>query len=65
MADGTIKTLNPTGLDCIQMHDGMGILFQATSVEGVRYEDLHEGEKVTFVEAYSPKGPRAEHVAPA
>ncbi len=64
MEDGIIKTLTREGFGFIQRPNGMHILFQSSAVEGVRYEDLHEGQKVTFVEAPRPKGPRAEHVAP-
>ncbi len=64
MAEGTIKKLTQEGFGFIQTPDGMQVHFEASAVEGVRYEDLHEGQRVTFVEAPSTKGPRAEHVAP-
>jgi CspA family cold shock protein len=33
-----------------------------SACEGVRFEDLQPGQKVSFVEGQSPKGPRAENV---
>ena len=65
MPEGTISHLTQTGGGYIQMDDGMHILFEVSAVDGVRYEDLYEGQRVTFVEAPGTKGPRAEHVAPA
>jgi CspA family cold shock protein len=35
-----------------------------TAVEGVRYEELREGQKVSYNEGVGPKGPRAENVRP-
>jgi len=35
-----------------------------SSVEVVRFEDLREGQKVSFNEGRGPKGPRAENVRP-
>ena len=41
------------------------MFFHATNVEGVRFDELHEGQKVTYSEGEGPKGPRAENVTPA
>ncbi|WP_218275381.1 cold shock domain-containing protein [Pseudomonas sp. GP01-A4] len=41
------------------------LFFHMSSVEGVRYEDLREGETVTFDVGQGPKGPRAENVKQA
>jgi CspA family cold shock protein len=35
-----------------------------SNLEGVRYEELHEGQRVSFTEGQGPKGPRAENVRP-
>ena len=33
-----------------------------SAVEGVRFEELREGQTVSFNEGSGPKGPRAENV---
>ena len=35
-----------------------------SAVQGVRFEELREGQKVAFEEGQGPKGPRAENVRP-
>jgi CspA family cold shock protein len=35
-----------------------------SAVEGVRFEDLKQGQRVSFNEGQGPKGPRAENVKP-
>ena len=37
---------------------------RASAVEGGRFEDLKEGQRVSFTEGQGPKGPRAEKVKP-
>jgi CspA family cold shock protein len=65
MADGTIKRLTDKGFGFIADASGKDLFFHMSSVEGVRYEDLREGEKVTFDVGQGPKGPRAENVKQA
>ncbi|MGC8000354.1 cold-shock protein, partial [Salmonella enterica] len=48
MADGTIKRLTDKGFGFIADASGKDLFFHMSSVEGVRYEDLREGETVTF-----------------
>jgi len=62
MPEGTIKTLTKKGFGFIAMANGKEIFFHSSGLEGVQYEDLHEGQKVSFVEGKGPKGPRAEQV---
>lgn len=62
MPEGTIKKLTQKGFGFIQMANGKEIFFHMSAVDGVQYEDLREGQKVSFVEGQSPKGPRAEQV---
>ncbi len=62
MPEGTIKTLTQKGFGFIQMANGQEIFFHRSGLEGAQYEDLHEGQKVSFVEGRGPKGPRAEQV---
>ncbi|MCL4160907.1 UNVERIFIED_CONTAM: hypothetical protein GTU68_060648 [Idotea baltica] len=41
------------------------MFFHMSALEGVTYEELQEGQKVTFNEGRGPKGPRAENVRPS
>lgn len=63
MADGTIKKLTDKGYGFIDTGAGRDLFFHMTNVEG-RFEDLHEGQRVSFNEGEGPKGPRAENVRP-
>ena len=38
--------------------------FHSSNLEGVSYEDLQEGQRVSYTEGSGPKGPRAENVKP-
>ena len=40
------------------------MFFHSSAVQGVRFEELHEGQKVSYTEGQSPKGPCAENVTP-
>ncbi len=62
MAEGTIKRLTDKGFGFIDTGSGSDIFFHMSAVEGVRYEDLQEGQKVEFTAGQGPKGPRAENV---
>lgn len=62
MAEGTIKKLTDKGFGFIALGNGKDIFFHSGDLEGVRYDELQEGQKVSFVEGRGPKGPRAEHV---
>lgn len=62
MTEGTIKRLTDKGFGFISLASGPDIFFHMSSVEGVRFEELREGQKVTFTEGRGPKGPRAENV---
>ena len=65
MAEGIIKKrLADKGLGFIDVGGGKDLFFHSSSVEGVRFEDLQEGQRVSFTEGQGPKGPRAEKVRP-
>ena len=64
MAEGTIKRLTDRGFGFIETSPGNDIFFHMSNVDGVRFEDLREGQKVSFNEGQGPKGPRAENVRP-
>ncbi len=62
MADGTIKRLTDKGFGFIDSGDGKDIFFHKSSLDGVTYEELREGQRVSYTEGEGPKGPRAESV---
>ena len=64
MAEGTIKKLTEKGFGFIDTGAGNDIFFHMSNLEGVRYEELQEGQAVSFNEGHGPKGPRAENVRP-
>ena len=65
MAEGTIKRLTDKGFGFIDTGSNQDMFFHSSNVEGVRYDDLREGQRVTYTEGQGPKGPRAENVTPA
>jgi cold shock protein len=64
MAEGSIKRLTDKGFGFIDIGGGKDLFFHSSGVQGVTFDDLHEGQKVTFTEGRGPKGPRAENVTP-
>ena len=65
MAHGTIKKITDKGFGFINNGTDKDLFFHSSSVEGVSFDDLHEGQQVTFNEARGQKGPCAEQVTPA
>ncbi len=61
MEEGTIKRLTDKGFGFISSR-GQDIFFHSSSLEGARFEDLREGDRVTFEKEEGPKGPRANSV---
>ena len=64
MAEGTIKKLNSKSFGFINTGGDKDLFFHSSAVQGVRFEELREGQKVTYTEGQSPKGPCAENVTP-
>ena len=62
MAEGTIKRLTDKGFGFIENGTGTDLFFHMSAVEGIRFEELREGQKVSFNEGRGPKGARAENV---
>ena len=65
MAEGTIKRLTDKGFGFIDTGTGKDMFFHTSNLEGVRYEELYEGQTVSYTPGEGPKGPRAENVKPA
>jgi CspA family cold shock protein len=64
MAEGTIKRLTDRGFGFIDMGSGKDLFFHSNSLEGVSFDELREGQSVSFTEGQGPKGPCAENVKP-
>lgn len=64
MAEGTIKKLTDKGFGFIDKGDGTDIFFHLSCLVDVQFEQLHEGQRVSFNEGEGPKGTRAEDVRP-
>ena len=62
MAEGTIKRLTDKGFGFIDTGTGKDLFFHSSALEGVTYQELQEGQRVSFTEGSGPKGPRAENV---
>lgn len=64
MAEGTIKKLiYDKGFGFIQGENGE-LFFHHSAVQSGNFDELQEGQRVTFTEGSGPKGPRAESVNP-
>ena len=62
MAEGTITRITDRGFGFINNGTDKDLFFHSSSLEGVSYDELREGQKVSFTEAQGQKGPCAEHV---
>jgi cold shock protein len=60
---GTIKRLvSDKGFGFVAAQDGTEYFFHQSACTGVRFNELREGQAVTFEAGQGPKGPRAERV---
>ena len=64
MAEGTIKRLTDRGFGFISTGGDKDLFFHSSSVEVGSFDDLQEGQKVSYTEGRGPKGPCAENVKP-
>jgi len=62
MPQGTIKKLIVDKGFGFIASDRSELFFHHSALDGVRIEELREGQEVTFTEGRGPKGPRAENV---
>ena len=64
--NGTIKRMiNDKGFGFIAADDGNEYFFHQSACNQISFNELHEGQAVTFDKSQGPKGPRAENVRPA
>ena len=60
---GTIKRLvSDKGFGFVAAGDGNEYFFHQSACNGVQFDELREGQTVTFERGQGPKGPRAENV---
>ena len=64
MAEGSIKKLTDRGFGFINTGGAKDLFFHSKSLQGVTFEALREGQKVSYTEGRGPKGPCAENVTP-
>jgi cold shock protein len=64
MAEGTIKKKTDKGFGFIETSSGDDMFFHSSNVDGATYDQLYEGQNVSYTEGRGPKGPRAENVRP-
>ena len=63
---GTIKTLKDSGFGFISREgEEKDLFFHSTSLVGAAFEELKDGDEVTFEVADGQKGPAAVNVARA
>ena len=65
MTTGTVKRLTDKGYGFIDMGGPKDLFFHSSAVVGTTFNELREGDEVTFDEAMGPKGPCAENVSPS
>ena len=62
MIEGTIKKITEKGFGFIETPNGQDLFFHCSSVDGDRFEELREGQQVTYDVGRGTKGPCAERV---
>lgn len=66
MNKGTIARVTDKGFGFIKPEEGdKDLFFHANELNGVEFNDLKEGEEVTFEVGDGPKGPNAVNVSRA
>ena len=55
MAEGTIKRLTDRGFGFIDTGGEKDLFFHMSSLEGVGFDELQEGQRVSFTEGHSDK----------
>lgn len=62
MNEGKIKKITDKGFGFIEQPNGRDLFFHRSSLEGVQFDELREGQQVKYEVGSGPKGPCAEHV---
>ena len=57
MAEGSIKTITERGFGFIQPDTGQDdVFFHRTALVDVRFEELRQGDRVTYTAEHDPRG---------
>jgi len=64
MPEGIINKLTDRGFGFISTGKGNDLFFHSKALQFVRFKELRIGQKVSYTEVRSPKGPCAETVKP-
>jgi CspA family cold shock protein len=62
MAEGTIKRMTDRGFGFIDDGTDNDMFFHSSSVQQGRFDELSEGQRVTYDVGQGPKGPCAKNV---
>ena len=62
MPEGKIKRLTDKGFGFIETGSDTDMFFHSSNVEGATFDQLREGQRVSYTAGRGPKGPRAENV---
>ena len=62
---GTIKRLTDKGFGFIENGGDKDLFFHSSSLQGCSFDDLREGQRVSYTVGRGPKGPCAENVQTA
>ena len=62
MPQGNIKRLTDRGFGFIDTGSDKDLFFHSSTLEGVDFEELQEGQRVSYTEGRGQKGPCAENV---
>ena len=60
--NGTIKRVTEKGFGFIATAEGVEYFFHQSACDGMAFDELREGQSVSFTVGQGPKGPRAENV---
>ena len=60
--NGTIKRITEKGFGFIATAEGVEYFFHRSACTSTPFDELREGQTVSFTVGQGPKGPRAENV---
>ena len=64
MAEGIVRKKNESGFGFILTPDGEDMFFHLTGLQGILWDDLRIGQRVSFDIGRAMKSPRAENIRP-
>ena len=64
MPEGNIKRLTDRGFGFIDTGSAKDLFFHSSTLDGVNFDELQEGQRVSYTEGRGQKGPCAENVKP-